>query len=97
MKVVLHPLVRSDLDSIFEWLHSEQPGAVEPLLRQIDEAVARIAVWPRLAPIVELENDVRVITLSHYPLSNFLSHWLSDAVEILHVRHTSRAPWEGGR
>jgi toxin ParE1/3/4 len=95
MKVVWHPSVRSDLDSIFEWLHSEQPGAVEPLLRQI-EAVARIAVWPRLAPTVALENDVRVITLSHYPYRIFYRIG-PDAVEILHVRHTSRAPWEGGR
>jgi plasmid stabilization system protein ParE len=96
MKVVLHPLVHSDLDSIFEWIHSEQPGAVEPLLRQIDEAVARIAVWPRLAPVVELEGYVRVITLSHYPYRIFYRIG-PDAVEILHVRHTSRAPWEGGR
>jgi plasmid stabilization system protein ParE len=95
MKVVLRPLVR-DLDSIFEWLHSERPGAVEPLLRQIDETVARIAVWPRLAPIVKFENDVRVITLSHYPYRIFY-RIRPDAVEILHVRHSSQAPWEGGR
>ena len=96
MKVVMHPSVHSDLEAILEWLNSKRPGAVSLFLRQIDEAVARIAVWPRLAPTVELENDVRVITLSHYPYRIFYRVG-SDAVEILHVRHTSRAPWEGGR
>ena len=92
----MHPLVHSDLESIFEWLNSERPGAVAPLLRQIDEAVARIAVWPRLAPTVELGNAVRVVTLAHYPYRIFY-RLAPDAVEILHIRHTSRTPWEGGR
>ena len=96
MKVVMHPSVHSDLELILEWLNSERPGVVSLFLRQIDEAVARIAVWPRLAPTVGLGNDVRVITLSHYPYRIFYRVG-SDAVEILHVRHTSRAPWEGGR
>jgi len=92
----MHPGVHSDLESILDWLNSERPGAVEPLLRQIDEAVARIAIWPRLAPSVELGNEVRVVTLAHYPYRIFY-RLAPDAVEILHIRHTSRTPWEGGR
>jgi toxin ParE1/3/4 len=96
MKVVMHPAVHSDLVAILEWLNSERPGVIPLFLRQIDEAVARIAVWPRLAPIVELGSDARVITLSHYPYRIFYRIG-PDAVEILHIRHTARTPWEGGR
>jgi plasmid stabilization system protein ParE len=45
---------------------------------------------------VELGDDVRAIALAHYPYRIFYRIG-PNAVEILHVRHTSRSPWEGGR
>jgi plasmid stabilization system protein ParE len=97
MRVVVHPALASDIDSILDWLSSERPAAIEPLQRHIDEAVARISVWPKLAPIVvDLGNDVRALMLARYPYRLFY-RVRPEAIEILHLRHTSRAPWEGGR
>jgi hypothetical protein len=63
MKVVLHPGVRSDLESILEWLGG---------------------------------SDIRVVALTRHPYRIFY-RVARDAIQILHIRHTSRAPWEGGR
>ena len=97
MKVVLHPAVSSDIESILDWLSSEHPAAIEPLLRQIDETIARVSVWPKLAPmVVELGSDIRAATLVRYPYRLFY-RIRPNVIEILHIRHTSRAPWEGRR
>jgi toxin ParE1/3/4 len=96
VKLVFHPEVRSDLDMILDWLSSGRPDAIEPLLQQIDEAIARVSVWPKVAPTTELGNDTRVVTLTRYPYRIFY-RVTPDAIEVLHIRHTSRAPWEGDR
>lgn len=71
MKVVLHPGVRSDLKSILEWLASERPAAIEPLLRHIDEAIARLSARPGVAPPVEFGSDIRVVALTRHPYCIF--------------------------
>ena len=96
MNFVLHPEVRSDLKSILEWLASERPAAIEPLLRHIDEAIARLSARPGVAPPVEFGSDIRVVALTRHPYRIFY-RVARDAIQILHIRHTSRAPWEGGR
>ena len=97
MKVVFHPAVESDLDSILDWLAADRPTVIEPLQRQVDEAIARVAVWPKLAPIVAgLGSDIRAFALARYPYRIFY-RLKADTIEILHIRHTSRAPWKGGR
>jgi toxin ParE1/3/4 len=55
-----------------------------------------VSAWPEVAPAVKLVSDIRVVTLSRYPYRIFY-RIKPDVIEILHIRHASRAPWEGGR
>ncbi len=96
MRVVFHPGVRFDLDTILRWMLSERPTVIEPFEREIGEAIGRISVWPESAPIAGFDNFVRGVTLTRHPYRIFYRA-RSDAVQILHIRHSSRAPWEGGR
>jgi plasmid stabilization system protein ParE len=96
MRVVFHPGVGDDLEAIFRWLRTERPTVVEPLSREIGDAIGRISVWPEMAPVAEKRKHIRVLTLMHHPYRIFY-RVRRDAVEILHIRHTSRAPWPGGR
>jgi plasmid stabilization system protein ParE len=96
MRVVFHPGVSDDLDSILGWLKVERPEAVEPFWRDIGEAVGRISVWPETAPAASKPKNTRVLTLVRYPYRIFY-RLRPGVVEILHIRHTSRAPWAGGR
>ncbi|MGH6736973.1 MAG: type II toxin-antitoxin system RelE/ParE family toxin [Methyloceanibacter sp.] len=97
MRVVFHPEFGRDLNSIFDWLSTERPTSIEPLQRQITKAIAAVIVWPRLAPVVlEMENEIRAVTLTRYPYRIFY-RVRGDMIEILHIRHAARVPWEGGR
>lgn len=96
MKVVFHPEVESDVSSILDFLLAERPEAIGPLQRHIEEAIGRLAVWPQLAPVVPELGTVRALSLSRFPYRIFY-RVRRDAIEILHIRHTAREAWEGGR
>jgi hypothetical protein len=52
--------------------------------------------WPQLAPTAPELEGVRALGLTHFPYRIFY-RVRGDAVEILHIRHTARAAWAGGR
>jgi toxin ParE1/3/4 len=55
----------------------------------------RIGQWPESAQEVEQRPGIRAVPFIRYPYRLFYQV-TSEAVEILHIRHTARqAPWKG--
>ena len=63
---------------------------------RIHEIVVQISEYPESARHVVERPGVRVAPLIRYPY-NIFYRILEDRVRILHIRHTSRRPWEGER
>ena len=68
-------------------------AALETRIRAIVEQIRQA---PESAPRVEQRPGVRIVPLIRYPYKIFY-RTLDDTVRILHVRHTSRRPWENER
>ncbi len=66
----------------------------EALESRIRAVVDRISREPLGAPEVEQRPGMRVAPLIRYPFKVFY-RVLDDRVRIVHVRHTSRRPWQG--
>lgn len=93
MKVVYTAAAQNDLRDIGEWLAAHYPAIAPRVERRIRDIVAHIGRWPESAHRVAGCEGVRVVPLGHYPYMIFY-RVLTDAVEILHIRHTARRPWE---
>ena len=73
---------------------SDNPTLGERVAARIREVVARIARVPTSGrPVIE-RPGVRVVPLLRYRYNVFYAV-SGDSVRILHIRHTSRAPWRG--
>lgn len=96
MRVVYTPEASDNLDTILAHLFLENPSAAFALARMIDAAVSRISDFPESSPVIDFDQAVRVVTLMRFPYRIFY-RVKPDVVEILHIRHTSREPWAGGR
>jgi plasmid stabilization system protein ParE len=68
-------------------------AALETRIRAIVEQIRQA---PESAPRVEQRPGVRVVPLIRYPYK-ILYRIADDTVRILHIRHTSRRPWENER
>ncbi len=96
MRVVYTQGALSDLENILGGLHAVNPLAAAAVERSISATVARVAIWPRSARMVDQwkEGNVRVVPLARFPYVIFYQ-LKEQRIEILHVRHTSRSPWKG--
>ena len=61
--------------------------------RRIRDVVAHIGRWPESAPRSAGREGVRVAPLGHYPYKIFY-RVTADTVEILHIHHAARRPWD---
>ena len=84
-----------DLIEIADWLSIHYPAAAPAIERRIRVVVARIGRWPEGAPRSAKRSGVRVVAIGRYPYRIFY-RVTADAVEILHIHHTSRRPWDEG-
>jgi plasmid stabilization system protein ParE len=85
----------SDLDDILARLFSENPIAAAAVERSVLGAVERIQMWPESArAVAQWGGNVRATPLLRYPYMIFYCI-AGETIEILHIRHTSRAPWKG--
>jgi toxin ParE1/3/4 len=96
MRAVYTRAALSDLDRILSALKSVNPFAAAAVENSIRAAVARVERWPKSARAVTQwkAGNVRVVPLVRYPYVIFYrikDEW----IEVLHIRHTSRAPWKG--
>jgi toxin ParE1/3/4 len=95
MKVVFTATALRDLDKISDWLASNYPALAPAVERHIRAVVARIGRWPESARRSAKRPGVRVVPLGRYPYKIFY-RVTPHAIEILHIHHTAREPWDGG-
>ena len=93
MKVVYTEEALRDLDAIADWLMVHYPAVAPIVERRIRSVVAHIARWPESSRRSARRPGVRVVPLGRYPYKIFY-RVAGDSVEILHVHHAARQPWD---
>lgn len=93
MKVVYTEDALRDLGAIADWLILHYPAVAPNVERRIRTVVAHIAQWPESSRRAAGRPDVRVVPLGRYPYRIFY-RVSGDTVEILHIHHTARQPWD---
>lgn len=95
MKVRYSPRAAADLASIFDFLNHRSPSGATHVMTAIYAAVEFIKRNPQASEATSFEG-VRSKVVSRYRFKVFyrLAEG-GDAIEIIHVRHTSRRPWGG--
>jgi plasmid stabilization system protein ParE len=94
MKVRYTPAAFSDRERILEHLNERSPDGARNVAASILEAVEQLKEHPHSGYRTD-NPDVRVIFVARYPYKVF--YRVRDAVEILHIRHTSRRVWKNDR
>jgi toxin ParE1/3/4 len=93
MKVVFTATALDDLNEISAWLAINYPALAPAMERRIRAVISRVARWPESARRSAKRSDVRVVPLGRYPYKIFY-RVTAEAVEILHIHHTARPPWD---
>lgn len=93
MKVIYTAAALRDLEEIADWLAVHYPTILPTVERRIRAVVARIGQWPESAQQSDKRPGVRIVPVARYPYKIFY-RITADAVEILHIHHTARRPWD---
>jgi plasmid stabilization system protein ParE len=93
VKVVYTDAALRDLDDISIWLTAHYPGIGAAVERRLRLVVAHVARWPQSMRASASRDGVRVAPLGRYPYKIFYRVH-DDAIEILHIHHAARAPWD---
>jgi toxin ParE1/3/4 len=93
VKVRYRARALADLGDIFSFLDQRSPTGARNVLRAIHRAIDEVAAHPLGSPRTS-EPDVRVKILGRYRYKIFYSVVGNDYVEIIHVRHAARRPWD---
>jgi plasmid stabilization system protein ParE len=97
MKLVYSRQALADIDMIANYYATNaSPAIAASIKRRMLDVIDRIGRAPEAAPRVAQRSEVRVATVVRYPFRIFY-RVRSDTIDILHIRHTSREPWSGGR
>jgi len=94
MRIRYTPQAFSDREQIVEYLKERSTGGARNVAASIRAAVAQIKDHPHSGYQTD-DPDVRVIFIARYPYKIF--YRVRDAVEILHIRHTSRKAWRADK
>jgi len=93
MKVVYTDAALRDLDDITNWLTAHYPGLGAAVERRLRIVVAHVARWPQSMRPSAHRPGVRVASLGRFPYKIFY-RVNGEAVEILHIHHAAREPWD---
>jgi toxin ParE1/3/4 len=93
MKVVYTPAALRDVAAIADWLATHYPTIAPLVERRIRATVDQISHWPESARRSAARRGVRVAFVGRYPYKIFY-RVVDDTIEILHVHHTARRPWD---
>lgn len=93
MKVVYTDAALRDLDDITLWLTAHYPGLGAAVERRLRLVVAHIARWPDSMRASAKRPGIRVALLGRYPYKIFY-RTQGDVIEILHIHHAAREPWD---
>jgi toxin ParE1/3/4 len=75
------------------YARSDDPAVGERIAERIQQVVARIAVTPLSGRPVVQRPGVRVVPLLSYRYKVFYTV-VGDSIRIVHIRHTSRRPFD---
>ena len=95
MRLVYAPRALRDLRKIgscYRSVADEKTAAA--VAERISHVINLIARQPYIAPRLRQRADVRSASVLRYPYVIFY-RIRAGVVEVLHIRHTSRQPWEG--
>lgn len=93
MMVVWTADALKDLAEIADYVAIHYPRIGPAVENRIRAVVARIARWPESARPSVGRPGVRVAVVGRYPYKIFY-RLTRDAVQILHVHHVARQPWD---
>jgi len=93
MKVVYTDEALNDLAAIADWLMVHYPTVAPVVEQRIRRVIAHIARWPKSTRRASGRPGVRVVPLGRYPYKIFY-RVAADTVEILHIHHSARRPWD---
>ena len=91
MRIRYTPHARADIEFIYSYLQEYSSSGAKNVMHAIRTSIEYIARMP-LSSGTTNNPDVRVRTVLKYRYKIFYSI-VGDAVEILHIRHTSRREW----
>ena len=93
MKIRYRAQALSDIDEIFQYIQERSPTGAQSVLRAIYAGIHLVGARPLAC---EQTNDpsIRVKIVQRYSYKIFFSIADDESIEILHVRHTSRRPWQ---
>jgi plasmid stabilization system protein ParE len=95
MRLVLHPEVYSDIDTIMRYYEEAATTQLaDEFYAELRHLMSEAAARPESFAV--RERDIRRVNLHRFPY-HFLFRVLGDAVRILVVRHHSRHPSLGAR
>ena len=92
MRVRYTPEAFADRERIFEYLRERSPSGARRVLARIRGAVRLLGEQP-YSGYQSNDPEVRVKFVVRYPYKIFY-RVRNDVVEIVHIRHTSRRPWQ---
>lgn len=96
MKVDYAPRAIRDLAEIARYYRSHADERVAAAVgARIERVIGLLAQRPKIAPVLVRRPDIRIALVLRYPYKVFYRVH-PDMIQILHIRHTSRRPWEGG-
>ena len=93
MKVVYSPRAVRDLQQIGAYYRAvASPDVAAAIAERIESVIGRLARQPQSAPRVVGRAGVRAVVVLRYPYRIFY-RLRADEIEVLHIRHTARRPW----
>lgn len=96
MRMYFSPRATRDLTSIFLFLDARSKNGARNVMGAIRDSVSLIAQHPQAWQATNIQG-IRVKLVRQYPFKIFY-RLLEDReeIEIVHVRHSARRPWQGG-
>jgi toxin ParE1/3/4 len=95
MKVRYTLRARADLDEIYAYLRERAPASAEAMKWVIERRVSWLTDFPLMAPATD-EPGIHELTLVRHPYKIYYEVQ-GNEVWIVHIRHTSRRPWQSDR
>jgi toxin ParE1/3/4 len=92
MKVRYTPRALADREAIFQYLRERSPQGATKVIAAIRATATQIAENPYSGPPTE-NPGIRVKLVGRYPYKLFY-RIRNNTVELIHIRHTSRRPWD---
>jgi len=93
VKIVFTDAALRDLDDITLWLSNRYPGLGASVEQRLSAIAAHLERWPESMRRSAHRPGVRIAPLGRYPYKIFY-RVTADAVEILHIHHAARQPFD---